>query len=88
MQQKMLASYPFMCSLLISKGRMRSRELFGKEMHNIIIPYNKKQFEPLLMEDENWGTSLQGYSAQIKYHYPRQSLIAFFKETEVVFPNN
>lgn len=60
MQQKMLASYPFMRLLLIAKGRMRSRELFEKEMHNIIIPYNKKQFKTLLMEDENWEISLQG----------------------------
>lgn len=86
MQQKMLASYPFMRSLLIAKGRMRSREFFEKEMHNIIIPYNKKQFKTLLMEDENWGISLKGYNGQIKYHYPRHPLIEFFKETEVIFP--
>ena len=41
-------SYPFMCSQLIIKGRLRSRELFGKEMHEIVIPYNKEQLEYFL----------------------------------------
>lgn len=86
-QQKMLASYPYMCSLLINKGRMRSRELFGKEMHNIILPYNKRQFEILLIEDDDWGIALQGYTGQIKYHYPKHPLIEFYKETEIIFSN-
>ena len=46
----MLASYPYMCSLFIIKGRIRSKELFGKEMHKVIIPYIKKQSEGL----EGW----------------------------------
>jgi hypothetical protein len=44
----MVSSYPFMCSQLIIKGRLRSRELLGKEMQEIIIPYNKEQLEYLL----------------------------------------
>ena len=47
-QVKMVSSYPFMCSQLIIKGRLRSRELLGKEMQEIIIPYNKEQLEYLL----------------------------------------
>lgn len=65
---------------------MRSKELFGKEMHNIIFPYNKKQTDILLIKDEDWEIALQSYSGQIKYHYPRHPLIEFFKETEVIFP--
>ena len=86
-QSKMLASYPYMCSLIITKGRQRSKKLFGKEMHNIIIPYNKKQFEILLTESEDWGIALQGFTGQIQYHYPKHPLIEFYKETEIIFPS-
>lgn len=60
-----------MSSVLIIKAQTRSKELFGREMQNIIIPYSKQQFEQLLQNEEDWGIALQGYSGQIKYHLPR-----------------
>lgn len=54
----MVSSYPFMCSQLIIKGRIRSRELFGKEMHGIVIPYNQEQVEYLLPTAADWGMAL------------------------------
>lgn len=87
-QHKMLASYPYRCSLIIQKGRVRSRKLFGQEMHNIIVPYSKIQFEALLMNDDDWVIALQGYAGQIKYHYPKYPLLEVLKETAIIFPTN
>ena len=87
-QTRMVSSYLFMCSMLIIKARTRSKELFGKEMQNIIVPFNRQQFEQLLQNDEDWGIALQGYTGQIKYHLPRHPLIEFAKNAEFVFLSN
>ena len=50
--------------MLILKGRKRSIELFGKETSEIVIPYNKKQPDALLMF-ENWQIAIGNYFGQI-----------------------
>lgn len=84
--KKIVASYPFMVSLLIIKGRKRSRELFGKDMDNIIIPYNKDQLEALLLLEDSLGIALASFRGQILFHLPKSVLLQFFKEHMVVFP--
>lgn len=84
--KKVLASYPFQTAALIAKGRKRSRELFGKDCHEIVIPYNKQQFETLLQEDEDWQIALTGFSGQISYHLPKNPLLQFLKEHNIIFP--
>lgn len=85
-QAKMLADFPYLCSLLITKGRIRSKELFGQEPHFIITPYKKGQVDLLLQNNEDWILSLQNYTGQIKYHYPKHPLIEFAKTVEFMFP--
>ena len=65
-----MKSYPFMCSQLINKGMLRSRDLFGKEMHEVCIPYNKGQLEYLLQTAHDWEIALSHYVGQIKCHVP------------------
>lgn len=64
-QVKMVSSYPFMCNKLIIKGRIRSRELFGKEMHEIVIPYNEEELEYLLQTVDDWGIAFAHDMEQI-----------------------
>lgn len=84
-QAKMIADYPYLCSLLIQKGRVRSKELFGKEPQEIVTPYNKLQVETLLQHNEDWVLALQNYTGQILYHYPKHPLIEFARHVELVF---
>ena len=83
----MASSYPFMCSQLIIKRRIRSRELFGKEMHEVVIPYDKEQLEYLLQTADDWGIALAQYVGQIKYHVPQHPILKFAEETEIIFPS-
>lgn len=75
-----------MCSLLICKGRNRSRELFGREPQKLTIPYNKAQLENLYQFNEDWILALQNYTGQILYHYPRHPIIEFARHVELIFP--
>ena len=45
--RKIVLSYPNLVAQLIIKGRKRSVELFGKELANIVIPFNKDQLHVL-----------------------------------------
>ena len=83
----MVSFYLFMCSQLIIKGRLRSRELFSKDMHEIVIPYNKKQLEYLLHSADDWRIALAHYMEQIKYHVPQHPILKFVEETEIIFPS-
>lgn len=82
----MVADYPYMCSLLIIKGKNRSKKLCGSEPIKIVTPYNKRQVDFLMQNNEDWVLALQGYIGQIKYHYPRHPLIKFSKNVEFIFP--
>ena len=43
--RKIVLSYPNLVEQLIKKKRKRSVELFGKEVVNIVIPFNKDQLQ-------------------------------------------
>lgn len=85
-QAKILTSYADLVAQLIIKGKNRSKEIFKKDMQEIIVPYSKTQFEYLLQENENWGLALTGYAGQIKYHLPKHPVLKFVKETKILFP--
>ena len=84
--KKIVTAYPALIATLILKGRKRSRELFGKEMDNIVIPYNKDQLNDLLQFNEDWQTALENYTGQIKFHLPGHPLVQFFAKHPVIFP--
>ena len=77
-QVKMVSSYPFMCNKLIINGRISSREFFGKEMHEIVIPYNEEQLEYLLQTVDDWGIAFAHDMEQIKYHGPQRPIGTYF----------
>lgn len=74
-----------MCGQLIIKGRLRSRELFAKEMQEITIPYKKEQLEYLLQTVDGWG--IAHYIGQIKYHISQYPILKSIEETEIIFPS-
>lgn len=86
-QKRIIADYPYLCSLLIMKGRLRSRELFGIECKEIIVPYSKAQHEYLMQTSVDWTLALQNYIGDIKHHYPRHPLIEFVKRVPLIFPS-
>lgn len=83
---KVLVSYDTLCTQLIIKGRHRSKELFRRDVHNIVIPYNKAQLEQLLQENDEWIISLIGFTGKIFFHLPQDPVLTFVLENEVIFP--
>ena len=51
--RKIVLSYPSLVARLIIKGRKRSVELFGKEVANIVISFNKDQLQFLLQNSDD-----------------------------------
>lgn len=81
-----MVSYDTLCTQLIIKGRHRSKELFRRDVHNIVIPYNKAQLEQLLQENDEWIISLIGFTGKIFFHLPQDPVLTFVLENEVIFP--
>lgn len=84
--RKVLMSYPLLVASLISKGRKRSKEIFGKEPETVIIPYDKHQFETLIYENEDWQIALSNFTGQIEYHLPKDPILQFVNKHEIIFP--
>ena len=51
--RKIVLSYPSLVAQLIIKGRKRNVGLFGKEVANIMIPFNKDQLQFLLQNSDD-----------------------------------
>ena len=66
--RKIVLSYPSLVAQLIIKGRKRSVELFGKEVANIVIPFNNYQLQFLLQNSDDWQVSLIDFRGQILFH--------------------
>ena len=71
---------------LIIEGRKRSVELFGKEITNIVIPFNNDQLQFLLQNSYDWQVALIDFSGQILFHLPSSPLFHFLKTHPVIFP--
>ena len=83
--RKIILSYPSLVAQLIIKGRKRSVELFGKEVANIVIPFNKDQLQFLLQNSNDWQVTLIGFRGQILFHLPSNPLLHFLKTHPVIF---
>ena len=68
--RKIVLSYPSLVAQLIIKRRKRSVELFGKEVANIVIPFNKDQLQFLLQHSDEWQVALIDFRGQILFHLP------------------
>ena len=69
--RKIVLSYPSLVAQLILKGRKRSLELSGKEVTNVVIPFNEDQpSASLLQSSNNWQVVLIDFRGQILFHLP------------------
>lgn len=84
--KKILMSYPTMVASLVLKARFRSKELFACEMHEIIIPYTREQFDQLLQIDDQWAIAFLNFTGKISFHLPNNPLLHFLLQTEIIFP--
>ena len=84
--RKIVLSYPSLMAQLTIKGRKRSVELFGKEVANIVIPFNNDQLQFLLHNSDDWQVSLIDFRGQILFHLPSSPLLHFLKTHSVIFP--
>ena len=83
--KKIVLSYPSFVAQLIIKGRKRSVKLFGKEVANIVIPFNKDQLQFLLQNSNDWQVTLIDFRGQILFHLPSSPLLHFLKTHPVIF---
>ena len=84
--RKIVLSYPSLVAQLIIKGRKRSVELFGKEVANIVIPFNNDQLQFLLQNSDDWKVALIDFRGQILFHLPSSPLLHFLKTHPIFFP--
>ena len=70
---------------LITKGRKRSVELFGKEVANIVIQFNNDQLQFLLQNSDDWQVALIDFRGQILFHLPSSPLLHSLKTHSVIF---
>lgn len=52
--KKVVTAYTSLVAEVIRRGRYRSKEIFGRDPHNIIVPYNSIQVNNLLMTSLDW----------------------------------
>ena len=67
------------------KSRKRSVELFGKEVANIVIPFNNDQLQFLLQKSDVWQVVLIDFRGQILFHLPSSPILHFSKTHSVIF---
>ena len=84
--RKIFLSYPSLVAQLIIKGRKRSVELFGKQVANIVIPFNNDQLQFLLQNSDDWQVALIDFRGQILFHFPSSPLLHFLNTHSVIFP--
>ena len=77
--RKIVLSYPSLVAQLIIKDRKRSVELLGKEVANIVIPFNNDQLQFLLQNSDDWQVFLIDFRGQILFHLPSSPLLHFWK---------
>lgn len=58
-------SYVTLATLLITKARLWSVELFGKEFQELLLPYIKEQEEFLYQTGEEWQVALHSITVYI-----------------------
>ena len=59
--------------------------LFGKEVANIVIPFNKDQLQFLLQNSDDWQLALIDFRGQILFCLPSGPLLHFLKTHPVIF---
>ena len=63
-----------------------SIQTFGKFPAKIVLPYDKNQLLHLQQYNGDWTLTLLTIDTMIDNHYPKHSLLNFFKNHPVIFP--
>lgn len=85
-RKRVVTAYTSLVATLLGKGRKRSKELFGVDVHDIVIPYTADQHNILCFESEEWQIAQIGYTGTFSYHLPNHPLLHFIKRHQVIFP--
>jgi hypothetical protein len=83
---KVITVYPAQVASVIIKGRLLSRQHFGKDPDKILIPYTKDQTQFLLQTEDEWSIALLGFLGTIDNHLPSDPLLHFAQLHPFIFP--
>jgi transposase InsO family protein len=83
---KVITVYPAQVASVIVKGRLLSRQHFGKDPDKILIPYTKDQTQFLLQTEDEWSIALSGFLGTIDNHLPSDPLLHFAQLHPFIFP--
>lgn len=83
---KVLITYPLLVAKIIRMGREKSRQYFGRDPDQLIIPYTKEQIDWLLQNEDDWIIALTSFQGKIDNHYPSHKLLQFSRLHPFIFP--
>lgn len=73
-------------TILLKKSRKRSKELFSKDVSEIIVPYTADQLTALLTDSDAWQIATIGFIREIKHYLPAHPILQFLKIHPFLFP--
>ena len=76
--KKVAASYPGLIATLILKEKSGALNYLVKSHQKIVIPYNKKQVDALLMFDENLQVATENCFGQSLTSFTLQCFVKFY----------
>ncbi|MGE9501621.1 hypothetical protein ACQP3D_24730 [Escherichia coli] len=79
-QNKKLKTYIEKISDLILKGKLRLRQLTGKDPAEIIVPLNNEEISSLWKDNEHWQIDITDFLGMISNNYPKIDRIKFIKK--------
>ncbi|MBV2133725.1 DDE-type integrase/transposase/recombinase [Pseudomonas sp. MAP12] len=85
-QNKKLKTYIEKISDLILKGKLRLRQLTGKDPAEIIVPLTNEEISSLWKDNEYWQIALTDFLGTISNNYPKTDRIKFIKKTVWILP--
>lgn len=77
--------YPTAVACLALNGIQQCIQFFGVSPTSIIVPYTGQQMKILCGTVDAWAILCCGFHGEIDNHYPKHSLMSFFKEHPVIF---
>lgn len=83
---KVLITYPSLVTKLIRLGREKSRQHFGRDPDQLILPYTREQIDWLSQNEDDWIISLSSFQGKIDNHYPSHKLLQFARLHPFIFP--
>lgn len=83
---KVLTPFFDFISLLIARGRQRSREMLGADPTYIYVPYTKEQQDWLFQFNDSWALALDSFAGRIINHLPSDKILHFASQHPFIFP--